>query len=154
MIFLNEILCFCHCSFFSTSDTLIDPQFQLSVSRVATETLQQTPSQCCTPPGSCHRTVWPAAAPLGGHFRNYYRRRRGQIAAPRGPCCTDEGGRRFSTENMHCNRYRIRIELIWIPYAMDQITIKTPNPKCRLYWCLEFRDWRYSLSCWYFRPLL
>ncbi len=25
---------------------------------------------------------------------------------------------------------------------MDQINIKTPNPKCRLYWCLiEFIDW-------------
>ncbi len=36
---------------------------------------------------------------------------------------------------------------------MDQITIKTPIPKCRLYWCLiEFLDWRYSQSCWYFRP--
>ncbi len=31
------------------------------------------------------------------------------------------------------------------------IPIKTPNPKCRLYWCLsEFIDWRYSQSCWYF----
>ncbi len=39
--------------------------------------------------------------------------------------------------------------------VMDQITIKTPNPKCRLYLCLiEFIDWRYSLSFWYFRPLL
>ncbi len=38
--------------------------------------------------------------------------------------------------------------------GMDQITIKTPNSKCRHYWCLiEFRDWRYSQSCWYFRPL-
>ncbi len=38
---------------------------------------------------------------------------------------------------------------------MDQITIRTPNPKCRLYWCLiEFIDWRYSQSFWYFRPLL
>jgi hypothetical protein len=38
---------------------------------------------------------------------------------------------------------------------MDQISIKTPNPKCRLYWCLiEFIDLRYSQSCWYFRPLL
>ncbi len=40
--------------------------------------------------------------------------------------------------------------------SMDQITIKTPNPKkCRHFWCLiEFIDWRYSQSCWYFRPLL
>ncbi len=40
---------------------------------------------------------------------------------------------------------------------MDQITRKTPNPKCRLYWCLtEFIDWRYSQSqsCWYFWPLM
>ncbi len=37
--------------------------------------------------------------------------------------------------------------------SMDQIT--TPNPKCRLYWCLmKIRDWRYSQSGWYFRPLL
>jgi hypothetical protein len=27
------------------------------------------------------------------------------------------------------------------------------DTKCRLYWCLiEFIDWRYSQSCWYFRP--
>ncbi len=39
--------------------------------------------------------------------------------------------------------------------SMDQITIKAQNPKCRLYRCLiEFIDWRYSQSCWYFRPLL
>ncbi len=39
--------------------------------------------------------------------------------------------------------------------GVDQITIKTPNHKCRLYWCLiEFIDWKYSRSCWYFRPLL
>ncbi len=38
---------------------------------------------------------------------------------------------------------------------MDQINIKTPNPKCRLYLCfIEFLDWRYSQSCWYFLPLL
>ncbi len=38
---------------------------------------------------------------------------------------------------------------------MDQIYIKTPNPKCRLFWSLiEFIDWRYSQSCWYFRPHL
>jgi hypothetical protein len=31
-----------------------------------------------------------------------------------------------------------------IAASMDQINIKTPNPKCRLYWCLiEFIDWRY-----------
>ncbi len=37
---------------------------------------------------------------------------------------------------------------------MDQITIKTPNPKCRLQWCLiKFKDWRYSQSYWYFLPL-
>ncbi len=39
-------------------------------------------------------------------------------------------------------------------WTMDQISIKTPNPKCRLHWCLiELIDWRYSQSCWYFRPL-
>ncbi len=39
--------------------------------------------------------------------------------------------------------------------GIDQITIKTQNPKCRLYWCLtEFIAWRYSQSCWYFLPLL
>jgi hypothetical protein len=28
-------------------------------------------------------------------------------------------------------------------------------PKCRLYWCLiEFIDWRYRQSCWYFLPPL
>jgi len=28
---------------------------------------------------------------------------------------------------------------IYVPPTMDQITIKTPNPKCRLYWCvIEF----------------
>jgi hypothetical protein len=30
---------------------------------------------------------------------------------------------------------------------MDQITIKTPNPRCRLYWCLiELKEWRYTVS--------
>jgi hypothetical protein len=39
--------------------------------------------------------------------------------------------------------------------TMDYITLKTPNPKCRLYWCLiGFLDWRYSQSCWYFRLAL
>jgi hypothetical protein len=39
--------------------------------------------------------------------------------------------------------------------SIDQITIKTPNTKCRLYWCLiGFINWRDSQSWWYFRPLL
>ena len=43
----------------------------------------------------------------------------------------------------------------WADTSMDKITKKTPNLKCRLYWCLiEYIDWRYSQSCWYFRPLL
>jgi hypothetical protein len=43
----------------------------------------------------------------------------------------------------------------YYPLRHGQITIKTPDPKCRLYWCLmEFIDWRYSQKCWYFRPLL
>jgi hypothetical protein len=39
-------------------------------------------------------------------------------------------------------------------YGMDQISTKTPNPECRLYCLIEFIDWRYSQSCWYFRPAL
>jgi hypothetical protein len=36
---------------------------------------------------------------------------------------------------------------------MEKISIKTPNPKCRLYWCLiEFIYWRYSQSCGFFDP--
>ncbi len=43
----------------------------------------------------------------------------------------------------------------WTGRTIDEITIKTPNPKCRLYWWLiEFIDWWYSQSCWFFRPLL
>jgi hypothetical protein len=35
-----------------------------------------------------------------------------------------------------------------IPFSKDEGTMKTENPKCRLYWCLiEFIDWRYSQSC-------
>jgi hypothetical protein len=42
-----------------------------------------------------------------------------------------------------------------ITQIIHQITIEITNPKCRLYWCLiEFIDWRYSQSCWYFRTLL
>ncbi len=38
--------------------------------------------------------------------------------------------------------------------GMDQITTKTPNSKSRIYWCIiEFIEWRYSQSCWNFRPL-
>jgi hypothetical protein len=38
-------------------------------------------------------------------------------------------------------------------YSMDQISIKIPNPKCRLYWCLiELIDWRYSQSCGILNP--
>jgi hypothetical protein len=50
---------------------------------------------------------------------------------------------------------------VYIPYAVNKGLIhglnnyKTPNPKCRLYWCLiEFIDWRYSQWGWYFRPAL
>ncbi len=35
------------------------------------------------------------------------------------------------------------------------INYKDTTTKCRLYWCLiEFIDWRYSRSCWYFDPAL
>jgi hypothetical protein len=38
--------------------------------------------------------------------------------------------------------------------SMDQISIKTPNPKCRLYWCsIEFTDRKYSQSRRCLRPL-
>jgi hypothetical protein len=33
--------------------------------------------------------------------------------------------------------------LIYIDTYMDEITIKTPNPKCRLYlFLIDFIDWR------------
>ncbi len=42
-----------------------------------------------------------------------------------------------------------------ISCTIDKIILRTPNPKCRLSWCLiEFIGWRYSQSCWYFRPPL
>jgi hypothetical protein len=48
-----------------------------------------------------------------------------------------------------------QVLLYSFPSHIDQKTVKTPNPKCRLYWCLiEFIDWRYNQSYWYFRPLL
>jgi hypothetical protein len=38
------------------------------------------------------------------------------------------------------------------PRTMGQIAIETPT---LIYWCLiEFIDWRYSQSCWNFRPAL
>ncbi len=38
-------------------------------------------------------------------------------------------------------------EYLFYLTVMDQISIKTPNPKCRLYRCLlEFVDCRYSQS--------
>ncbi len=63
--------------------------------------------------------------------------------------------------------HRTRCRAAWFVYLskgnlysqtlviMAQITVKTLNPKCRRYWCLiEFIDWRYDQSCWYFRSLL
>jgi hypothetical protein len=39
------------------------------------------------------------------------------------------------------------------PRSHRLIIYKDTKNKCRLYWCLiEFIDWRYSQSCWYFRP--
>ncbi len=48
-------------------------------------------------------------------------------------------------------RYGVKLYIVltcvqflpWMKYTLDHITIKTPNPKCRLYWCLiKFIDWR------------
>ncbi len=52
-----------------------------------------------------------------------------------------------------------KIHCIEIPLtSRSMVSIQTPNPKCRLYWCfIETGDWIYSQSCWYFdyfRPLL
>jgi hypothetical protein len=53
------------------------------------------------------------------------------------------------------NSKRYRLYPISELQSMAQISMKTPNPKCRLYWCLiELIDWRHSQSCWYFRTLL
>ncbi len=39
------------------------------------------------------------------------------------------------------------------PTHHELINCKDTKTKCRLYWCfIEFIDWRYSQSCWYFRP--
>ncbi len=64
--------------------------------------------------------------------------------------CAAERGWLKSGEGAYFNEGATEFLLI-----MDQISRKTPNPKCRLYWGLkECIDWRYSQSCWYFRPLL
>jgi hypothetical protein len=65
----------------------------------------------------------------------------------------------FTTATSFASWTRSPLFFRWIRYSqadnMDQITIMPPNPKCRLYWFLiEFSDWRYSQSCWYFLSLL
>ncbi len=43
-----------------------------------------------------------------------------------------------------------RTPICQIGCPMDSVTIKTPNPKCRLYWCkINFIVRRYNPSCWY-----
>ncbi len=66
------------------------------------------------------------------------------------------GGARRATSRVEVCHHVPAGPLPELRYAtMDEGSIKTPNPKCRLYWCLiEFIDRRYSQSCWYFRPLL
>ncbi len=64
---------------------------------------------------------------------------------------TTTSGSAMETDRMTSSIYQVGTQ--W-GYIMDQITIKTPNRKCRLYWRLiEFIYWRYSQSYWYFRPL-
>ncbi len=58
---------------------------------------------------------------------------------------------------LNSNRLKVGLLLILFritrhcrAWNIDQITMKTPNTKCRLYWCLtEFIDWRNSQSCYY-----
>ncbi len=67
------------------------------------------------------------------------------------PCCSRQG--RSPAPQALRSAQISRLALHKNIPIMDQISIKTPNPKCRLYWCLiEFVYWRYSQSCWYFRP--
>jgi hypothetical protein len=41
----------------------------------------------------------------------------------------------------------------WYIHSHGLINYKDTKTKCCLYWCLiEFIDWRYGQSCWYFRP--
>jgi hypothetical protein len=72
----------------------------------------------------------------------------------RGECCGEPPGPGDCCGGSHHLHHQVGIPRIRDP--MDQITIKTPNPKGRIYWwCLvEFIDRKYCQSCWYFRPLL
>ncbi len=57
----------------------------------------------------------------------------------------DQHGRRHQ-RHPHTQHWAYSVNIITILGTMDQISIKTQNPKCRLYWCsVEFIDWRYSL---------
>jgi hypothetical protein len=52
-------------------------------------------------------------------------------------------------------RYNFQDNIRTPTYTVDHglINYKDTISKCRLYWFLiEFTDWRYSQSCWYFRP--
>ncbi len=91
---------------------------------------RREPTQCAVQPGS---RLKPSRSPVAARLRRRKAKRW-----------------REETASVLHNK----VAKVW---DMDQITIKTPNPKCRLYWCLiGFIDWRYSQSCWYyyFRPLL
>ncbi len=52
-----------------------------------------------------------------------------------------------SASTTTCRRVSGTSVVPWTKYIY-----KTPNPKCRLYWCLIV--WRYSQSWYYFRPAL
>jgi hypothetical protein len=64
-------------------------------------------------------------------------------------------GEKYEGSPVFSGGCRLYIIVVWLTESlMDEGTVKTKNPKFRLYWCLiEFIDWRYSQSCWYFRPL-
>ncbi len=102
------------------------------------------------------RPYWP---PLGGLHCPVLAPRLPPRAPPRGgpPWCPDPRRPAINYEKVHtvCLVHLDSLCMHLSIVYMDQITIKTPNPKCRLYWCLiEFIDWRYSQSYWYFRPRL
>ncbi len=58
--------------------------------------------------------------------------------------------------NMHGELMNlITLHMLYRQEPVDQIYKKSPNPKCRLYWCLiEFIDRRYSQSCWYIQSVM